>query len=138
RRARSRVAGMNRRCRSTNGHRAPRLVPASLTAPPPASRDQATSRAAAAARSRATCFAGGRTGPRSSPCFVIFGHQPVQQADAKTRSPTLIDLVLWRSHRRSRDVEVSPRRVVHKTLQELRGRDRATVATAGVLHVCKL
>src|SRR5258708_20027770 len=91
-----------------------------------------------ATRFQATCFAGDRTELPSSLCFVVIRNQPLQQANAKPRTPALIDVGFRRAHRGSRDIEMRPRRVVDEALQELRGGDRAAVAGAGVLHVTEL
>src|SRR5258708_39873702 len=103
-----------------------------------ASRAPAIFRATAARRSRATCSADGRTGFPSSAGFVMLGNQVIQQANAKTRSPALIDVGFRRPHRRSRDVEMRPWRVIDEALQELRRSDRTAIAGTGVLHIGKL
>src|SRR5262245_30104186 len=125
---------MTRRYRSTNAHRAPRCAPPMSTAPPPASRAPAILPAAAATRSRATCSANGRTGLRSLLALVMVGHQPIEQAHAIAGAPAVVDLGLRRAHRGPRDIEMRPWRAVDEALQELRSRDRAAVAAAGVLH----
>src|SRR5207237_2738100 len=132
------AAETNRRCRSTDARRAPQRVPARSTAPPPASRARAISRATAATRFPATCFADGRTALPSFFGFVMIGHQPLQQANAVARAPAVIDVGLRRPHRGAGDVEMRPRRVVDEALQELRGGDRTAVTAAGILHVGKL
>ena len=75
----------------------------------------------------------GNNGERST--LVIFGDQAVEQPDAPTRSPGLVDLVRRRTHRRAGDVEMRPGRIVDEALEELRRGDRAGVSPAGVLHV---
>src|ERR1700730_2639401 len=138
RNARWRAAKRNRRDRSTNGHRARRPAPAMSTAPPPASHAPAISRATAATRSRSSCPADGRIELQSSLCFVMLRDQPLQQANAKARTPALIDFGFRRAHGRARDIEVRPRRVVDEALQELRGGDRTAIAAAGIFHISKL
>src|SRR5260221_13573257 len=108
------------------------------TAPPRASHVPAIFRARTATRFQATCFAGDRTELPSSLCFVVIRNQPLEQANAKSRTPALIDVGLRRAHRGSRDIEMCPWRVVDEALQELRGGDRTAVAGAGVLHVSEL
>src|SRR4051812_30659746 len=109
-----------------------------LTAPPPASRARGISRAAAATRSPATCSAGGRTGLPSFPALVVIGDQAIQQAHAIAGPPTVVDIGFRRAHRRACDIEMRPWRAVDEALQELRSRDRAGIAAAGVFHVGKL
>src|ERR1700712_4175778 len=70
--------------------------------------------------------------------FVVFGNQPIQQANAVARTPAVIDLGLRRAHRGSRDIEMRPWRIVDETLQELGGGDGAAVACTGILHVGEL
>src|SRR6202166_5289685 len=120
---------MNRRDKSTDGRRAPRCALPTSTARQPANPAPAIFRARAARRFRATYPADGRTELPSSGIqlflgFVIFRDQPLQQANAIARTPAVIDLGFRCAHRRSRDIEVRPRRVVDETLQELRGGDR--------------
>src|SRR3979490_1211434 len=128
---------MNRRDRSTNERRARPHAPATSTARQRASRAPAIFPARAATRFRATCFADGKTELPSSLCFVILRYQPLQQANAVTRTPAVIDFRFRRAHPRSRSIELRPWCVIDETLQELRGGDRAAVAGAGVLHIRK-
>src|SRR6185437_5659311 len=133
-----RAAKTNLRGRSTNARRARRHALPTWTARPRANHAPATFQATAAGHSPASCPADDRTVPRSSPAFVILRDQPVQQAHAEAGPPALVDLGLRRSHRGPRDIEMRPWRIVDETLQELRRRDRAAVAIAGVLHVGEL
>src|SRR5262249_46927221 len=137
-RAKSRAAGRSRRCRSTNGRRVPRCVHARSTAPPPASRAPEISRAAAAARFRSTCSAGGRTGPRSFLRFAAPRTQPSQRAAAVPGAPVVIVGGLGRPHRGAWNTEMPPGGAVDKPWRKRRGGDRAAVAPAGVLHIGEL
>src|SRR5262245_18675041 len=78
----------------------------------------------------------GRERNPPSVTLVVIGDQPVEQPDAKSRSPASIDLAVDRRHCRAGDVEMRPRRsVLDEALEELRGRDRAAPLAARVLHV---
>src|SRR5215472_926659 len=57
---------------------------------------------------------------------------PAAQAIAR-RTPAAVDVVLRRSHAGAGDIEMRPRRLVDKALQQLRSRDRAAMAATGIL-----
>src|SRR5260370_2226121 len=99
---------MNHRDRSTNERPALPHAPVTSTARRPASHAPAISRARAARRFRATCFADGRTGLPASLGFVILADQPFHQANAVSRTPALINFGLRRAHPRSPDLYAPP------------------------------
>src|SRR5262249_53456277 len=61
-----------------------------------------------------------------------------QEPHSPTRSPRRIDVRRWRSHGDACDVDVRPRSILDKSLQELRGGDRAALTPAAVFHVGEL
>ena len=64
------------------------------------------------------------TGRLAHSSLVIVGDEPVEQPDAESRAPALIDLVCRRTHPGAGDIKMRPGRAVDEALEELRGGDR--------------
>src|SRR5262249_47543849 len=62
-------------------------------------------------------------------------NEPIEQPYSPARGPTAVDVGLRRGKSGAGNVEVRRGRIVDETLQELRGRDGAARASAGVLHI---
>src|SRR5690606_11370025 len=67
--------------------------------------------------------------------FEMIPDKAVQQANAIAGSPCLAVFVCWRTHGRSGNVEMRPRGLTDKALEELCRRDRSAVTASAVLHI---
>src|SRR5690606_32123058 len=69
--------------------------------------------------------------------LVVGRDDPVEQPDAPTRGPALVDLVAVRVHGRAGNIQVCPGgcAILDETLQELRRRDGTAHTAPDVLHI---
>src|SRR3984885_2886541 len=72
---------------------------------------------------------------KEKPILVGVRHETVGKTDAPSRTPGLIDVGRRRTHRRARDVDMRPGRLLDESLYQLRGGDRAAGTAPGIFHV---